>query len=250
MKATVLGSGVCLPSKRRRGPGLLVETSWGKILLDCGPDVMHSLAAEGFRHQEIDLVFIGHFHPDHTLGLPHLLFASRYELEPRTKELVVMGPRGLGRLLEDFRRIYPRWLEARGYRLLVEEVAPGAPAAAGRLSFAPARHRPESLSCRIRDGAASLVYTGDTEYSPEVVGLARGAGVLVSECSFPSGMGIPSHLTPEGAGRMAREAGVGALLLTHLYPPCDLVDIAAEAAAEFSGRILAAEDGLSLEIEA
>jgi ribonuclease BN (tRNA processing enzyme) len=47
---------------------------------------------------------------------------------------------------------------------------------------------------------------------------------------------------------MAARAGVPRLMLTHFYPPCEEVDVAALAAAEFSGEILLAEDGLRIEV--
>jgi ribonuclease BN (tRNA processing enzyme) len=59
---------------------------------------------------------------------------------------------------------------------------------------------------------------------------------------------VPGHLTPQEAGRLAAQAGVPRLILTHFYPPCDEVDVAGLAAREFAGEVLRAEDGLSLTV--
>jgi len=79
-----------------------------------------------------------------------------------------------------------------------------------------------------------------------LVDLARGADLLVLEAANP--FKVPGHLTPAEAGRLAAKAGVGRVLLTHFYPPCDEVDVVALAAQEFSGEVLRAEDGLRLTV--
>jgi len=249
MKVTVIGSGVCLPSKRRMSPGLHVSLEEESVLMDCGPDIMHGLITSGLRHQDISTILITHFHPDHTLGLPHLLFATRYELQRRYRDLRIVGPGGLKSILEKFRGIYPGWLEPKDYNLEVLEIEPGRHDFSGwSLGACPACHRPESLAYRVEAAGGSMVYTGDTAYSNRVVELTRHAGLLVAEASFPEEMAISSHLTPVLAGKMAEEAGVGKLLLTHLYPPCDEVDIRSQAAQEFKGEVIVAEDGMEIEV--
>ena len=99
MKVTVIGSGVAIPSPRRLAPALFVRSGGENLLFDCGPDTLHGLARAGLDHREVDRIMFSHYHPDHTLGLPHFLFASRYELHPRKKDIWLAGPPGLRRLL-------------------------------------------------------------------------------------------------------------------------------------------------------
>jgi ribonuclease BN (tRNA processing enzyme) len=113
-----------------------------------------------------------------------------------------------------------------------------------RIRSAPTNHTEGSLAYRVEAEGRSLVYSGDTDESDSLVALARGADLLVLEAANP--FKVKGHLTPAEAGRLAARAGVGRLLLTHLYPPCDTVDVAALAGLEFSGEILRAEDGLQL----
>src|SRR5208337_2126131 len=115
-----------------------------------------------------------------------------------------------------------------------------------RIKSAPTNHIDGSLAFRLEAGSHSLVYSGDTDESDSLVALAQGADLLVLEAANP--FKVPGHLTPVEAGRLADRAGVGRLLLTHFYPPCDGVDMAALAAQEFSGEILLAEDGLRITI--
>ncbi len=250
MKVTVIGSGTALPSARRRSPALAVEAGGERLLFDCGPDTLHGLARTGIRHQEIDRILVTHFHPDHTLGLPHFLFASRYDPRPREKDLWIAGPEGLDGLLDSFRSIYPGWLEEREYRVRVKILAPSGWETEGwKLTAAPVLHNPESLAYRLEDREGGvLVYGGDTGPCDSLVELARGADLLILESSFPASLVTPAHLSPEAAGSIARRAGAKRLLLTHLYPPCDEIDPAALARKEFGGEVIVAEDGLTLQV--
>jgi ribonuclease BN (tRNA processing enzyme) len=53
---------------------------------------------------------------------------------------------------------------------------------------------------------------------------------------------VPGHLTPSLAGSIASKAKAKRLVLTHLYPPCDEVDIVKQARSTYKGPIVKAED--------
>jgi ribonuclease BN (tRNA processing enzyme) len=110
------------------------------------------------------------------------------------------------------------------------------------IKSAPTNHTEGSLAYRVEAEGKALVYSGDTDESDSLVELAKGADLLVLECANP--FKVPGHLTPAEAGRLAARAGVPRLVLSHFYPPCDEVEVAALAGAEFSGEIIRAEDGL------
>ena len=250
MRITIIGSGVAMPSLRRRSPGLVIEAGAERLLFDCGPDILRGLLAAGYRHQEIDRILVTHFHPDHTLGLAHFIFASWYDLEPRRREILIGGPEGLSDLLKGFYSIYPGWLEGKDYRVLVHEITGNEWFGKGwKVRTGPVRHNPESIAYRLEDkNGKVVVYTGDTGYCESLVELARGADLLISECSFPNAVDLPTHLNPSKVGRIARQAGVNKVLLTHLYPPCDEVDIVEQCGKEFKGEVIKSEDGMMIEI--
>jgi phosphoribosyl 1,2-cyclic phosphodiesterase len=114
------------------------------------------------------------------------------------------------------------------------------------LRWAPAKHRPESIAYRLEGENGAFVYTGDTEYAETVVELARGAHTLLIECSFPDDAPVPGHLTPSGAARIAREAGVERVVLTHVYPQADALDLVAQVGRGYEGEVMMAEDGLKI----
>ena len=118
----------------------------------------------------------------------------------------------------------------------------------GRLYWGPVKHRPESVAYRLDGEGGALVYTGDTEYAESVVSLAQGAHTLLVECSFPDDSPVAGHLTPGGAARIASEAGVERVVLTHLYPSVDGPSLAAQVERRFGGEVVVAEDGLRLSV--
>ena len=107
----------------------------------------------------------------------------------------------------------------------------------------PMNHREESIGYRITDSdGKSIVYSGDTDSTENLVSLARGADLLICESAMPDTLKVPGHLTPSLAGDMAARAHVKKLILTHLYPECDHVDLVAQCRKTYQGPLLIAED--------
>jgi ribonuclease BN (tRNA processing enzyme) len=116
------------------------------------------------------------------------------------------------------------------------------------LRWAPAEHRPESIAYRLEGDGGAFVYTGDTQYSESVVELARGAHTMLIECSFPDNSPIPGHLTPGGVARIASEAEVERVVLTHIYPTAEGLDLVAEVGRGYDGEVVLAEDGTKFSV--
>jgi ribonuclease BN (tRNA processing enzyme) len=75
------------------------------------------------------------------------------------------------------------------------------------------------------------------------VELARAAHTLLIECSFPDASPVPGHLTPSSAARIASEAGVERVVLTHIYPAVAALDLVSEVGRGYGGEVLVAVDG-------
>jgi ribonuclease BN (tRNA processing enzyme) len=205
----------------------------------------------GLNFSAIDVLALTHLHPDHVGDLIPFLFATRYALGYTRKEpFQLLAARGFARFHHRLREAFGDWVEPPPGLMELEELDPQAPDAVRHgnlvINSAPTNHIAGSLAYRVEAAGRSLVYSGDTDASDSLVDLARKADLLVLEAANPSK--IPGHLTPPEAGRLAAQAGVKRLLLTHFYPPCDAVDVVAQAAQEFKGEVLRAEDGLSLTV--
>jgi ribonuclease BN (tRNA processing enzyme) len=106
-------------------------------------------------------------------------------------------------------------------------------------------HPVECYAIRLSAGGRSLVYTGDTGPSDDVVRLAAGADVLLAEAAFPDEPDLPPalHLTGREAGEHAAAAGVGRLLLTHVPAWVDAAAQLAGARAAFPAAELVTPGG-------
>ena len=218
--------------------------------MDCGSGTTRRLAELGVPWQQLTHVVLSHFHIDHHQDLPTLIFAGKYGmLPPRSAPLAVVGPVGTASLLQRLAAAYGDWVTAPGYEVRVTELQPGDSLDLGGavLGCAKVPHTPESMAYSMVEGARRIVYSGDTGFDPAFATWAKGCDALVLECSLPKSMAIPEHLTPEECGEIGRIAAPGMLVLTHLYPPVESVDIAALVRAAYAGPLVIARDGWHME---
>ncbi|MEJ2067873.1 MAG: MBL fold metallo-hydrolase [Deltaproteobacteria bacterium] len=250
MELIILGSGTGVPSLKRGSPGFLIKEGEQSILMDSGAGTLTKMLRAGVTYKEVDAVLYTHIHPDHCADLVPLLFACKYHDDPRTKDLRILGGGGFRDYFEKLRGVYGSWIEPETFCIHIHEVvADEAEIGELRITTRPLEHAPESVGYRVTSPTGrTVVYSGDTDYCPNIVGLARGADLLILECSSPEGQKIKGHLTPSLAGRIAREAGCTRLVLTHLYPPCDQSDIRGDCQDVFPGEVLLAEDMMRIAI--
>ncbi len=254
MKLVVLGSGTSVPHPRRAASAHWLETRGGSMLMDASAAAVHRMAQENLDWVNLDAIWVSHFHLDHVGGLAPFLFGTKYapQTQARRKPLAILGGYGLKKLLRAFD-------EAGNYKLLkqpfpveVREVAPRAefeiiPGLQARSFSTP--HTRESLAIRLtEERGSSLVYTSDTGYTEALGSFAQGVELFMMECSFRRDKPVETHLELADAMRLARRAAPRTVLLTHLYPEWDDVDVSAEAVKLWDGRTIGATDGLRLEI--
>lgn len=249
MKLTVIGSGTSIPSAQRASPCLHLAAGGQSALFDAGSGSLRALAERGIDIRTLDAVFLTHFHPDHTGDLVPLLFALKNpELGARGK-LLVGGPTGTASFMKALDGVYGSWIRPEHVAVDIADFAPGrCDSGFWSMSCALTGHTPESIAYRIEDAGRSVVVSGDTPWSDDLVQLAGGADLLVLECSFPEGPERNGHLIPSQAGCLAHRAGVRRLLLTHFYPAAAGEDLVTPCASRFDGDIVIAEDGLIIEV--
>ncbi|RJQ84510.1 MAG: MBL fold metallo-hydrolase [Desulfobacteraceae bacterium] len=248
MKVTILGSGTCVPRLDRSACAAVVETGGAKILLDLGPGTVRRLLHCGISIFDLTHIFLSHFHPDHTAELVPLLFATKYPDESaRQGVLHLLGGSGLKRFYKGLQAAYGDWIVLPRGQLALREID----TLAGETIFTddftltarPVQHRPESLAVRISEPAGiSVAYSGDSDPCEALIEVARRVDLFICEAAMPDEHKVPGHMTPSLAGRIAARAEAKRLILTHLYPDCDGVDIVKQAAQTYKGPVVAAED--------
>jgi ribonuclease BN (tRNA processing enzyme) len=240
----VIGTGTGSPSLRRGAPGLLVISDGTRLLIDSGSGTLGRMLEVGVTYQDPDLLLYTHIHPDHVSDLVPIIFASKYADHPREKELLCIGGPGFRSYFEKLKNLYGSWIEPKSYPLTIKEISQEAFVYRDlRILSSPMAHISESVGYRIefKDGK-SMAISGDTDYCQNIIDLAFEVDLLVLECSFPDGRKVEGHLTPSLAGRIALESGCKKLLLTHLYPICDQIDILNQCRQVYPGEIILGED--------
>ncbi len=252
MQLFILGSGTSVPHAHRASPAFWLETSGGTLLLDVSADATHRMAEEQLDWPNLDAIWVSHFHLDHVGGLAPFLFGIKWapHTQGRNKLLRIFGPEGLRRILEsvDDSNNY-RLLELKFPVDLVEvrsgeafELLPGVMAE----TFSTP-HTAESKAIRLTEkDDTSFVYTSDTGTSDELVEFCKDATLLLLECSFRKDKPVPIHLELSEAMEIAGRCSPRTLVLTHLYPEWDGINLAAEAKALWPGETIEAKDGLRL----
>jgi len=246
MEITILGSGTCVPSLKRGAPGLILRIGEKVLLCDSGTGTLEKMLKIGITYLDLDLVLYTHTHPDHVADLVPLVFVCEYGYgkSPRRRDLPIIGGRGFKTYFVGIQETYGRWLQPDPFRINITEVYDDIlDYNLFKVIVKPTNHLPESVGFRVEspDGK-SIAISGDTDYCFNLVELARDVDVLIIESALPDEMRVKGHLTPSLAGRIGREAQCKKMVLTHLYPPCDNIDIAQQCRKEYQGELLIAED--------
>jgi ribonuclease BN (tRNA processing enzyme) len=253
MRLTTIGTGTAAPSATRVSAGHLVDAGGVRLLMDCGSGVVHRMAALGIDWMGITHVALTHFDADHVSDLPTLLIAWRWGALPaRTAPAELIGPPGTQAVMAALGALFGRHVAAPEYPFTLRELPSGAQLPLGHGVTLEARkvpHTEESIAYCVRHGTHRVVYTGDTGPDPSLAAWARGADVLLTECSLPDATGIPSHLTPRQCAELAAAAEPRHLVLTHFYPPVESEDIRGIIAERYPGPVTLAADGWTIEIE-
>ena len=245
-----LGISSGVPTRDRGVSALAV--CWGHRwwLLDCGDGTQQRAIRAGLSLHHLAGVLITHLHGDHVLGLPAIL--STLGLQGRDFPLEIHGPLGLRELLSDSLRLTQVRM---GFEANVYEVGhPGVVREDAGLTVSSARlhHRIEAFGYRLdirlgRDPVRSIVYCTDTRPCRGSIELAQGADLLIHEATYSQELADKAdergHSTALQAARIAAEAEVGHLILTHFSPRYRNLERLVDEAKTVFARVSAAREG-------
>jgi ribonuclease Z len=266
MRVRLLGTGGAANEARHQAATLVewgAGAEAGRILLDTGSglEVVRLLLAAGCEPTAVRDIFVSHQHTDHVGGLEPLLLWSIIRTlgahgRPPGDETRVYADE---RVLADIEQLFAATVTVAprlfGGKLRWVGAADGAVATlpgGARLTTFPVDHEPAgggARGCVVEQDGKRLVYSGDTRPSERLIEAARGADILIHECGGLEGRAAEvhrlGHSTGWDAGRVAREARVGQLVLTHVPADPLAEPMLAEARTAFGGPVeLAADLGL------
>lgn len=241
MHISVLGSAAALPDPDRYQTALVLTTAGRHYLVDCGYGATLQMMRANIDLAEVDTVFFTHLHYDHIVDFPFFMLSSW--VCNRKNAPIVLGPKGTAEFIDHLfeggafdadiraRAQYARRQE--NYNVLKPDIRilePGLVYEDDHVSVtaAYAEHIPREISeCfafRFEAEGKSVVFSSDTAPCDAVEKLAKGADLLIHECTFPrsaiefrskSAIGTWSHTSPHDLGQLAQRAGVKALLANH-----------------------------------
>ena len=248
MQLRILGTQSPYHTRGHACPGYLITCGKQRILLDCGSGCHRLLALP--RELEHLTVVLSHLHRDHYNDVYNLQYASTvFRRQERLSEpLRICLPATPEEICRDVVGEQNAYAE---YTVIDETTVLHIGAA--KLTFCRTDHSAETYAVKVQSEGKTLVYTADASFSckARLAAFAAGADVLLSEASLLTAHGFPpicAHMTAAQAAELAREAGVGQLVLTHLWPEEDPGRYREEAAAIFP-NVTAAREGMIIPID-
>lgn len=185
-------------------------------MLDCGFTVPHRYFLGCDDAEQLEALWLSHFHGDHFFGVPLLLL--RFWEMGRRSPLRVLGPAGVAdRVTTAMNLAYPGFLDKLTFPVEFSAVADNEvkEAAGFRWRSAVCDHSQEARAVRLDDGKTSLFYSGDGRPTPATATLALGCDCIVHE-AFSFAEELIGHGSVPGSIDFARQAGVNLLALVHL----------------------------------
>ena len=250
MRLTILGSGTNMHPKRAAA-GYLVETDH-PLIFDLGPRTLTNLQKMNVNRHRLEHLFFSHYHADHfsdfiTFFFDEVIHARMVEARP---PLMIYGPKGTRRLFTAILKEFPSFSSA-PFAVGIKELSDQSiQLGKTRVTAETVQHSPQ-LHCqgyRVEHGGAAFAYSGDAEYCAGLVSLCYKADLAVLDCSFPTERPGKGHMTARDCGRVAQEAGLDRLVLSHFYPIAEKFDVVKQARKEFAGRVVMAKDRMQLEV--
>lgn len=192
------------------------EGKQAAVLMDCGFTAPPGVWRDCPDPDDIDAVWISHFHGDHFFGLPALL--TRYWETKRAKPLVIVSQEGVEEVvLAAVRLAYPSILEKLPFDLRFETLKPGKAAEIAGLAWQAALngHSQKDLAVRLSEGEKSVFYSGDGRATDETLSLASGSDLIVHE-AFLLDQPMPAHGSITESIDFAARAKARMLALVHI----------------------------------
>lgn len=254
MELMVLGSGhFTAPDPRWRGAtvrnpaGYALSVDGSLLLFDLGFGNTRQLARGSWDYRDVSHVFFSHHHLDHIGDIAAMLFGYRYGAKPRGGRLDLYGPYGFEDFNRRLRTTHGTYVEPEDYRLAIHELQAGA-VVKGRgwkVHTLSVPHSTDTLAYRFEGHGKTMVYSGDLGFDERFIDFAKGADLLILECTQPDDDPFRGHLTVSESLYKVQEIQAKKVLLTHLTHPSEM-DLRRQLGNHPNPRIAIAEDLLKI----
>jgi ribonuclease BN (tRNA processing enzyme) len=216
-----LGSGDAFGSGGRLQTCILMESGMFRCLIDCGASSLIALKRAAVDPNDIDTILVTHLHGDHFGGIPFLLLDGQFSR--RWRRLLIVGPPGLtDRVIQAMEVLFPGSSRAqRKFETEFVELAQGNPTRAGPLLVTPyevvhACGAPP-YALRVELDGRTIVYSGDTEWTDQLLSAVAGADLFIAEAYFYN-KSVRFHLDYATLMQHRSQLDCKRLIITHMGP--------------------------------
>lgn len=280
-RVTLLGTGAPIPRPDRAGPSTLVEAGDQKLLFDAGRNAPVRLQQAHVASGKIDVLFLTHFHSDHTSGIPDIWLTGWLPgpFGRRATPFHVIGPVGAKDLMANLEKAYAIDIKIRmedeklpqqGITSLVDEFQKdgvvyeknGVKVIAFEVDHGAAIK--PAYGYRIEYNGHAVVLSGDTRYNANVIKYGTDADLLIHEVAMarPELMSnifvkaiLAHHTSPKEAGAVFTQAHPKLAAYTHVVPlrsetipEVSVDDLVAQTRETYAGPLEVGEDLTSFDI--
>ena len=214
-------------------------------LIDCGASSLVSMNKFAINRNDVNVIFITHFHEDHVGGVPFFLLEANYVLK-RQRPLAIVGPPSLkSRYAPIMEAGFPGSKDLHlQFPLLLRELEIGKRNEFGGLRLTPfhVMHDDRAGPClgfRFEVEGKVIAYSGDSEWTDSLIDIGYEADLFICE-AFTRDKPVPTHMTLSSLERHLGQIRPKRLILTHMSD--DMLARRAELAFE------TAEDGMIVKL--
>jgi ribonuclease Z len=271
IKVTLLGTGTPQPLMERFGPSILVQAGREILLFDAGRGCLQRLRQLHIEYNTLDSLFFTHLHSDHIVVLPDL-WLTGWLVSQRTIPLPVFGPGGTKQMTDYLRQAYAFDIKIRaaddkaaleGSKLETTDIKEGIVYEKNGVKVIAflVDHYPvvPAYGYRIEYRGRSVVLSGDTRYSENLIKYAKGTDLLVHEVAIasdtlrktdPKYNVLAHHTTPEQACKVFNAVKPKLAVYSHIvrlynYPADEILK---RSRATYSDPLVLGEDLMSFSV--
>lgn len=282
IKVTLLGTGAPVPSFERFGPAILVEAGGQNLLFDCGRGASQRLWQLKIPLGKVNTLFLTHLHSDHVVGIPDLWLTGWIPAQygRRSSAFRVYGPGGTKDMMDNLVKAFAWDITTRskeknkadsGAVVTALDISEGYVWESNGVKVTPfiVRHADfidSALGYRVDYAGYSVILSGDTRYSDNLVKYAKNADVVIHEVAAANEQSIQNsslinqilgfHSSPEDAARVFEQVKPKLAVYSHIIlltadpsvPAPTINDLTVRTQKIYKGALQVGEDLLSIEI--